>query len=360
MDTLSATNQKHRSHHLSNKSANFKHFEQRSERVKCVDLHPTEPWQDSDKFILRNCVYLELPVSSKLLCLRFTCAIMAAMFQSRAYHYCLELEKSFKLTESPVRSAKFIACKQWFVAGADDKCMHVYNYDTEEEIKEFEAHTDYIRSVAVHPTLPYVLSSSDDKLIKLWDWEKDWVCAQIFEGHSHYVMQVAFNPRDTSTFASVSLDCSLKLWNLGSSNPNLTLEAHSKGINCVDFIAAGDKPHLITGSDDQTVKVWDYETETCVQTLEGHEHNVTAVCVHPEAPIIITGSEDMSIRIWHAKTYRLENTVNYELGRVWYIGCMKSSPQIAIGCDEGTIMGNVLCSHSWDTVNLQDQENVSK
>ncbi|KAK3002757.1 hypothetical protein RJ639_019894, partial [Escallonia herrerae] len=257
-----------------------------------------------------------------------------------------EIEKSFKLTESPVRSAKFIARKQWFVAGADDKCIRAYNYDTKEEIKEFEAHTDFIRSVAVHPTLPYVLSSSDDMLIKLWDWEKGWVCAQIFEGHSHYVMQVAFNPRDTGTFASVSLDGSFKLWNLGSSNPNLTVEAHSQGINCVDFITAGDTPCLITGSDDQTVKVWDYENETCVQILEGHKHNVTAVCVHPEAPIIITGSEDMSIRIWHATTYRLESTVNYELGRVWSIGCMKSSPQIAIGCDEGTIMGNVLCSHS--------------
>ena len=27
------------------------------------------------------------------------------------------------------------------------------------------------RSLAVHPTLPYLLSSSDDMLIKLWDWD---------------------------------------------------------------------------------------------------------------------------------------------------------------------------------------------
>ena len=41
----------------------------------------------------------------------------------------------------------------------------------------------------MHPTLPYLLSSSDDMLIKLWDWDKGWMCTQIFEGHSHYVMQ---------------------------------------------------------------------------------------------------------------------------------------------------------------------------
>ena len=46
------------------------------------------------------------------------------------------------------------------------------------------------RHVAVHPTLPYILTCSDDMLIKLWDWDKGWACTSIFEGHSHYVMQV--------------------------------------------------------------------------------------------------------------------------------------------------------------------------
>jgi len=110
-----------------------------------------------------------------------------------------------------VRSAKFIARKQWVVAGADDMFIRVYNYNTMDKVKVFEAHTDYIRCVAVHPTLPYVLSSSDDMLIKLWDWDKGWVCTQIFEGHSHYVMQVTFNPKDINTFATASLDRTIKV-----------------------------------------------------------------------------------------------------------------------------------------------------
>lgn len=51
-------------------------------------------------------------------------------------------------------------------------------------------------------------------------------------------------------------------------------------------------------------QVWDYQTKSCVQTLEGHTHNVSAVCFHPELPIIITGSEDGTVRIWHSTTYR--------------------------------------------------------
>lgn len=112
-----------------------------------------------------------------------------------------------------VRSAKFLVRENWIVVGADDGHIRVYNYDTMEMIKDIEAHTDYIRSLIIHLTLPYVLSSSDDKLIKLWDWEKDWICSKVFEGHQHYVMQAAFDPNDLNTFASASLDGTIKVRN---------------------------------------------------------------------------------------------------------------------------------------------------
>ena len=237
-----------------------------------------------------------------------------------------------------MRTARFVVRKQWIVCGSDDMFIRVYNYNTSELVKGFEAHTDYIRCVAVHPTLPYLLTSSDDMLVKLWDWDKGWACTQIFEGHSHYVMQVAFNPKDTNTFASASLDRTIKVWSLGQAMPNFTLEGHEKGVNCVDYFGGGDRPYLISGADDKLVKIWDYQTKSCVQTLEGHTHNVSAVAFHPELPIIISGSEDGTLRVWHSTTYRLENTLNYGLERVWAIGVLKGSNAVACGYDEGTVM----------------------
>ncbi|CAD6343064.1 unnamed protein product [Miscanthus lutarioriparius] len=284
-------------------------FAQRSERVKSVDLHPTEPWILSSLYSGSVCIW---------------------DYQAQA------MVKSFEVSELPVRSAKFISRKQWVVAGADDMYIRVYNYNTMDKVKVFEAHTDYIRCVAVHPTLPYVLSSSDDMLIKLWDWDKGWMCTQIFEGHSHYVMQVTFNPKDINTFASASLDRTTKIWSLGSPDPNFTLDGHQKGVNCVDYFTGGDRPYLITGSDDSTAKVWDYQTKSCVQTLEGHTHNISAVCFHPELPIIITGSEDGTVRLWHSTTYRLENTLNYGLERVWAVGYIKGSRRLLYFANQAT------------------------
>lgn len=48
-------------------------------------------------------------------------------------------------------------------------------------------------------------------LIKLWNWDKQWSCQQVFEGHTHYVMQIVINPKDNNTFASASLDRTVKV-----------------------------------------------------------------------------------------------------------------------------------------------------
>ena len=283
----------------------------RSDRVKSVDIHPVEPW------------------------------VLSAMYNGHVFlwnYNTQSLVKSFEVSDQPVRAGKFVTRKQWIVAGSDDMQVRVYNYNTMEKVKTFEAHSDYIRCIAVHPTLSLLLTSSDDMTIRLWDWEKAWGNTMTFEGHSHYVMMVAFNPKDANTFASASLDRTIKVWGLNTLQPHFTLEGHEKGVNCVDYFSSGDRPYIISGADDRTVKIWDYQTKSCVQTLEGHTHNVSCVCFHPELPIIITGSEDGTLRIWHSSTYRLENTLNYGLERAWAIGVSKGSNRVAIGFDEGAVM----------------------
>lgn len=90
----------------------------RSDRVKSVDLHPTEPW------------------------------VLSAMYNGHVFlwnYNTQALVKSFEVSDQPVRAGKFVARKQWIVAGSDDMQIRVYNYNTMEKVKVFEAHSDYIR-----------------------------------------------------------------------------------------------------------------------------------------------------------------------------------------------------------------------
>lgn len=192
--------------------------------------------------------------------------------------------------------------------------------------------------------------------IKLWNWEKDWSLEQTFEGHEHFIMCVSFNPKDPNTFASGCLDRTVKVWSLGQSTPNFTLNTgQDKGVNYVDYYPLPDKPYLITSSDDLTIKVWDYQTKSCVATLEGHMSNVSYAVFHPTLPIIISGSEDGTIKVWNSSTYKVEKTLNLGLERSWCIAVHPTGKKnyIASGFDNGfTILslGNDVPAFSLDPV----------
>lgn len=287
-------------------------FSTRSERVKGIDFHPSEPW------------------------------ILTTLYNGKIeiWSYATNsLVKSIQVTDLPVRAGKFIARKNWIVVGSDDFQIRVYNYNTGEKITQFEAHPDYIRSIAVHATLPYILTSSDDLTIKLWNWDNNWRLEQTYEGHQHYIMCVNFNPKDPNTFASACLDRTVKVWSLGSPTPNYTLVAHDiKGVNYVDYYPQADKPYLITSSDDKTIKIWDYQTKSCVAVLEGHLANVSFAIFHPELPLIVSGSEDGTVRFWNSNTFKLEKSVNYGLERVWCVSVLAKSNLVAVGCDSGYVV----------------------
>ncbi|ODV90372.1 hypothetical protein CANCADRAFT_105966 [Tortispora caseinolytica NRRL Y-17796] len=284
----------------------------RSDRVKGIDFHPTEPW------------------------------VLTTLYSGSATIWNYQSGTTVKTIDAadvPIRAGRFIASKNWIVVGTDDCMIRVFNVYTGEKVAQFEAHSDYIRSIVVHPTRPFVLSAGDDMVIKLWDWENDWKCAQVFEGHTHYVMCLAINPKDTNTFASAGLDRTVKIWSFGSPVPNFTLEAHdTRGVNFVDYYPLSDKPYIITASDDHTVKIHDYQTKGVVATLEGHTANVSFAVFHPELPIIISGAEDSTIKIWHSSTFKLEQSINYGLERAWCAATRKGSNSIGFGFDEGTVV----------------------
>lgn len=282
----------------------------RSERVKCVDYHTTEP----------------------LIC----CGLYDGKVTIWNYLTSAKV-RTIDTGESPVRCVRFIVKKGWLAVGSDDMQIRIYNANTSEKVTGFEAHSDYIRALVVHPVRSVVLSCSDDSNAKMWDWEKGWKCITTFDGHSHYIMDMKLNPRDTNTFATASLDTTIKMWTVGQPQPNYTLKGHEKGVNAIDFYPGLDKPFLVSGGDDFLVKVWDCQSKTCLATLEGHTGDINTLLWHPDLPLIISAGSDGVVRFWHSNTFRSESATNFGFDRAWCLASSKGINQVAIGFDDGTL-----------------------
>lgn len=56
--------------------------------------------------------------------------------------------KTFEVTDFPIRTAKFVARKQWIVCGADDMRIRVYNYDTMEKVNTLQYRSVFAASLS--------------------------------------------------------------------------------------------------------------------------------------------------------------------------------------------------------------------
>ena len=75
-----------------------------------------------------------------------------------------------------------------------------------------------------------------------------------------------------------------------------TLAGHSDWVRSIAYSPDGTK--FISGSADETVKIWDANTGKCLKTLEGHSDNVNSISFSPNGKYIVSASEDETIKIW--------------------------------------------------------------
>jgi len=281
----------------------------KTDRVKCVSFHPVENW-----------VAVALYNGSLMI-----------------YDYISGgTVKVFQVSEHPLRACQFIPGKKMIACGGDDLMLRIFHVGNGKLVHEMEAHGDYVRSIAVSPCERYVLTSSDDANIKLWDVEDNFSLKTTYEGHAHYVMQVAWHP-DGELFASASLDKKVRVWSVSPNavvtQPNFVLKGHTKAVNCVCF--AKESSIIVSGGDD-FIAIWDFHTKQLLHKLEGHTAPVNAVALHPVYPLIISGGEDNHIRLWNTNTYKKEDVMQFHMNRIWTLDARgEGSCLLAIGADNG-------------------------
>ena len=79
------------------------------------------------------------------------------------------------------------------------------------------------------------------------------------------------------------------------------LHGHTERVTCVAYSPDGN--HIVSGSRDNTIRVWNATTGQCVAgPLKGHTDWVTCVAYSPDGNKIVSGFGDKTIRVWNATT----------------------------------------------------------
>jgi WD40 repeat protein len=101
---------------------------------------------------------------------------------------------------------------------------------------------------------------------------------------------------DADRIVSGSHDQTLKLWEVSTQRCVGTFQGHSGGIRSVL-----DADRIVSGSWDNTLKLWEVSTQRCVGTFQGHSSYIYSVAVL-DADRIVSGSHDNTLKLWEVPT----------------------------------------------------------
>lgn len=187
-----------------------------------------------------------------------------------------------------------------------------------------------------------ILSSSRDKTVIVWTLTREdqnyGYARRSLRGHNHFVSDVVISS-DGQFALTGSWDNTLRLWDINSGVCTRRFVGHTKDVLSVAFSA--DNRQIVSGSRDRTVKLWNTLGE-CKYTIVEDGHTEWVSCVRfspsPAAPVIVSAGWDRLVKVWNLSNCKLRTNL---AGHTGYLDTVTVSPDgslCASGGKDGVAM----------------------
>ena len=154
------------------------------------------------------------------------------------------------------------------------------------------------------------------------------------KGHTRSVSSVAFS-QDGSRVVSGSEDNTVRIWNATTGGVEAELKGHTDPVWSVAFSQDGSR--VVSGSKDKTVRIWNATTGEVEAELKGHTVSVASVAFSQDGSQVVSGSYDNTVRIWNATTGGVEAELKGHTDSVRSVAFSQDGSRVVSGSYDETV-----------------------
>lgn len=218
-----------------------------------------------------------------------------------------QVKKSFSKFKNKVYCGSFRNDGQLLIAGVENGLVQLFDVNTRSLLREFRQHTGSVQVTKFLLDNLYTMSGSDDNSVKCWDIATGQNLTT-FNEHQDYVRCGVASQTNKDIFITGSYDHCVKVWDKRRQGSVFSMD-HGHPVECVQIFPTGG---ICVSAGSNIIKVWDIlGGGRLLAGFSNHQKTITSICFDGEHQHLLSGSLDRHVKIYDVRDYTVVHSMDY-------------------------------------------------
>ena len=204
------------------------------------------------------------------------------------------------------------------VSGSRDKTLIIWNLAEKEEgisygipFRSLTGHNNFVSDLTNSNDNFYVISSSWDKTMRLWDIRYGTCLKRFASAGDREIHTVTFSSDNRQIISGGSLR-DLRIWNtVGQCKVKNDKNNHNGWVSKVRYSSSSKNPYFASVGRDGRLKIWN-QLFKLYASIKAHDNYINALAISTNSRYLATGGRDQEVKIWDYADLSKEH-INYKV-----------------------------------------------